>query len=125
MNLVDGKCPGDAVSSVNPKLIRQEGQSLPSLVTTLGAHGSLPCCGLNRLWSDQNRQNQQASDDGRKPDRREKVHCFLLESGFSVCAPDRIRFFRWLHRASPRPAIVVPQRRRVAGSGVTVVRHSE
>src|SRR5712692_11538216 len=64
MDLGGGKCPGDPVASVNPKLIRQEGQSLYSLVSTLGARDSLPRCGPNRPWNDQNRQNQHAADDG-------------------------------------------------------------
>ena len=49
MDLGGGECPGDAVASMNPELIRQKGQSLPSHVTTLGACDRLPRCSLNRL----------------------------------------------------------------------------
>jgi hypothetical protein len=45
MNLVRGKGPRDAVAGVNPQLIGQEGQSLYSLVRTLGAYSGFPGCG--------------------------------------------------------------------------------
>src|SRR5215472_4655141 len=41
VDLVGGKCPGDAVARMNPKLIRQKSQNLLAEVGTLGTHGSL------------------------------------------------------------------------------------
>src|SRR2546428_12195407 len=48
MDLGGGEGPRDAVASVDPKLIRQEGERLPSPVSTLGASGSFPSCWLSR-----------------------------------------------------------------------------
>ena len=41
MLVVGGKCPGDAVANMNPKLIRQKGPKLLSLIFTLRARESL------------------------------------------------------------------------------------
>jgi len=82
MDLVRRKCPGDAIAFMNPKLIREKGQSLLSLISTLSAHGSARVLrrGRNRLNSDQNRQRPYAAEDGRKPHGSQKApHDLLLD----------------------------------------------
>src|SRR5207247_8933144 len=69
LDLVCGECPADAVTRMNPELIREKGQSLPSQVTTLGAYDRLPRCSLNRLRSHQSSQHQSAAEHGWKPNR--------------------------------------------------------
>jgi hypothetical protein len=67
---------------MNPKLTRQKGQTLISLVSTLGAHDSVSVLrrGWNHLSSDQNSQHQHAVEKRRKPQRSQKApHDFLLK----------------------------------------------
>jgi len=92
VGLIGGKSKGDAVASMNPKLTRQKGQSLVSLVSTLCTHVGIPDCGLNRRSSDQNRQHQCATEDGQKPDGSQKApHSHLpIENSFRLKSVSRI-----------------------------------
>src|SRR5215469_2254951 len=49
MYLISSSGPVDAIANVNPKLIREKGQSLFAFVSTLRAHCRSPRIGLTRL----------------------------------------------------------------------------
>src|SRR5215467_4800613 len=74
MLLVGGKCPGDAVANMNPKLIRQKSPRLRTLIFILGACDRPPLFGMYWLCTDQLCQHQHAADDSGNLDRVETFH---------------------------------------------------
>jgi hypothetical protein len=76
------KAKSNAVSGMNPKFIRQKGQSLVCFVTALRTHAGMPDCGLNWLSSDQKGKRPCATEGSRrKADSSQKARYGFLLTG--------------------------------------------